>query len=800
MDLKMDSNGTRAPLEMERIDVNEDKLKITAIQSSQPSATTNLEPSLRPTVTSSFQPITTQTSNSSLQPTATQTSTSLPQPEAIPTSKASVQKASNSNHDLANSNPVPSNPNPNSNPLIRPTSARSTSVEGLRHAYAGTTVVILEDHVRRVIDALIVKIEAKKAEIHPNLAEADDIARPRKGREPEPSPLTQRQQELLGALRHKPTFNPRWLLEQLEACDSSNGEFMTELQSACEEKGVALKSKIQYKTVYGKNGASAYQHAKLTHEKVSTNVRKGFVLGPFHRHEIPFEHIRVSGIFVIAKKSKGKYRLIFNLSAPKGMSVNEGYDMNVKVRYDGFKTAVRRLAQLKRAISKRLMLIKEDIDAFYNRIPVRPHDWWQLCFRWFDINKPLPDHPYTAKDQEMLYMYRVLPFGLRASVEIAHQISRAINFLYLHRDAGITPVLPKDKYTSVVYMDDYLVGAEDGYAIQAKKRMRLLLLSAGLPVSDDPRKQAEAMIGTTKDYVGIKINTIHMTASMDASKRKTLQEQITSTLGKERTGTSQFRSMVGLMSFCAQCVLHGRTFMRRLWSALRDAGDRNTLHLDYKVKLDLRWWLEVVNKWSGVSMLMRPEPLENPPMIISTDATPTGYGLAHVDRREMCYGTFPSWAADLHINCKELITAYAVLLLWPKLPRPYVYLFTDNEAAEYAMRPDLFTGSRSSPSAAFMVVLRELYAYEAINGTVVLPKRVSTKDNVLADALSRHDFPRIDQHLQSNHLPFFQTRKLPPAFHDLLRRMLQAQRSEKKRKGRKVSFAARPQVIRQRRD
>ena len=54
---------------------------------------------------------------------------------------------------------------------------------------------------------------------------------------------------------------------------------------------------------------------------------KGRVVGPLDRREFP--DVQVSPFGVIPKKSPGEWRLIFDLSSPRGKSVNDGINLNL---------------------------------------------------------------------------------------------------------------------------------------------------------------------------------------------------------------------------------------------------------------------------------------------------------------------------------------------------------------------------------------------------------------------------------------------------------------------------------------
>jgi len=416
--------------------------------------------------------------------------------------------------------------------------------------------------------------------VHPHLDSVNDIVTMSRNDTPEPVPHSDWVAEVTRDLPDVP-FNASFLLEQLSAIPEFRNHKLLRLLRLCEpEMGLRLEQEVEARSVIAPNTASAYLHADLTHKELRKFCKKGYLIGPFHRDDIPFTHLRISPIFVIEKKTKGKWRVIVNMSAPDGDSVNDTRELTFRIKYESIKTAVQRLKELRRAVGKRLILLsKEDIETYYHRLPVRPADWWQVGIKWFDVRKPLPSKPRNHTDEEMIYLFRVLPMGAVASVELAHAISKAINFLFLHSNCLPTHAVPQHAYTSVIYIDDFMIIVTKAYATAARQRLRLLLTCCGLPLSRDPRKQDDARFSESKEYLGIVIDATHFTVSITADRRTDLLRSIKRMTSRHFILRKHFRSLIGAISFVASCVPNGRTYMRRLWDALRYAHKkRNARH------------------------------------------------------------------------------------------------------------------------------------------------------------------------------------------------------------------------------
>ena len=106
--------------------------------------------------------------------------------------------------------------------------------------------------------------------------------------------------------------------------------------------------------------------------------------------------VHISAFGVIPKQNKpGKWRLIVDLSAPEGFSVNDGIQKDLcSLTYTSVEEVVQCIIQLGRGA----MLAKIDIKHAYRNIPVHPQDRMLLGMKW-------------GGD---IYIDKVLPFGLRS--------------------------------------------------------------------------------------------------------------------------------------------------------------------------------------------------------------------------------------------------------------------------------------------------------------------------------------------------------------------------------------------------
>ena len=104
-----------------------------------------------------------------------------------------------------------------------------------------------------------------------------------------------------------------------------------------------------------------------------------------------------SPIGIIPKKNKpSKWRLIFDLSSPKGLSVNDGIATDLLSLCF---TSVDYLCSIILSVGKGAQLVKADIKEAYRMVPVHPDDQPLLAVEWANIESSLIKPFPLASDQ-----------------------------------------------------------------------------------------------------------------------------------------------------------------------------------------------------------------------------------------------------------------------------------------------------------------------------------------------------------------------------------------------------------------
>ena len=116
------------------------------------------------------------------------------------------------------------------------------------------------------------------------------------------------------------------------------------------------------------NLLSARTHPPVTAALIK-ELNRGHTSGPFLQSS--FAQLHCSPLGAVPKKD-GTYRIILDLSSPRGSSINEWIDPSLySVRYSSFDNAVKLVADL----GSNAYMAKLDIKHAFRLCPVCPSDW-----------------------------------------------------------------------------------------------------------------------------------------------------------------------------------------------------------------------------------------------------------------------------------------------------------------------------------------------------------------------------------------------------------------------------------------
>ena len=344
---------------------------------------------------------------------------------------------------------------------------------------------------------------------------------------------------------------------------------------------IGCRGACRGRTVSG-NAASCQLYPEQITDTVGGWLEKGFAAGPFSKDEVP-EGAKINGM-MCRPKPNGAVRVILNMSAPDGMSVNDGIDASE------FPTEMsstsKWLAVLNKA-GKGCQMTKADWADAYKHIWVRAADRVLQWFSWLG----------------MFFVELCLVFGTASSPGLYDRFAKVVLDLAL-----AVSKFPRDMVCQ--YLDDVCAAAPAGSAALEQFRVAYQQVAAHLGVKlaseDDPDKAfAPTTVGTV---LGVRYDTVAWTWSIPDDKLGRLNDQILAAVHAVALSRHEVWSLVGRIIHYCPLVASGRFNIHHLIKINGKAGGRNDLvPLDAGVKRQLRFWLVMLNATSGLASIPRVE-------------------------------------------------------------------------------------------------------------------------------------------------------------------------------------------------
>ena len=380
-----------------------------------------------------------------------------------------------------------------------------------------------------------------------------------------------------------------------------------------------------------RNMLSAEQNPSVVERYLQKEREAGRIVGPLPH---PIVGLQISRFGVIPKPHQpGKWRLIVDLSHPKGASVNDGIDPALcSLVYTSVDEAVDRIIQR----GRKALLAKLDIASAYCIVPVHPHD------------RPLVG--MTWKGQ--ILVDTVLPFGLRSGPKIFNAVADAL--MWVLYEEGVCSALH--------YLDDFLfVGSPQSRECESSLRLaREVCQRLGVPLALEKLEGPACSL----QFLGIILDTEQFELRLPEEKLQRLVALITQWRGKRSCTKRELLSVIGQLQHACRVVRPGRTFLRRMIDLSTTARElHHHIRLNQGFRSDLEWWAVFLSGWNGVAMMVATG--KNPPHAVLTSDASGNWGCgAFSSTGEWFQCQWPdSWKA-VHITAKELLPIVVACALW----------------------------------------------------------------------------------------------------------------------------------------
>lgn len=448
------------------------------------------------------------------------------------------------------------------------------------------------------------------------------------------------------------------------------------------------------------NLKSCMENPDMVSRKLQVELQAGRIKGPFQ--EPPFSNLRVSPIGLVPKKAPGQFRLIHHLSYPHGNSVNDFIDKNLaRVTYSSFDDAVHALLTL----GPGSLFSKTDIDSAFRLIPIHPSDHHLLGFKF-----------------NGQYYYDIcLPMGASSSCAIFERFSSALQHISE----------TKLRIRHMVHiLDDFLIIGPPVLPICQDNLVRFLAFCSqiGVPIKEEKTEHATAVI----TFMGLELDSNLMEARLPQDKLIKLRTQLTTVSKSRKVTLKELQSIIGLLNFCCQVVVPGRSFLRRLTDLTKNVSKpHHRITLNKESRRDLHAWQIFADHFNGKQLLLHKRWFSSDTLHLHTDAS-GAIGFGAILNSHWFYGTWPRCWESHDITFKELLPIVISLEIWGlQLKDQCIILHTDNAAVVHIVN------KQTCKVPVIMSLVRRLVLASMKHNILLRAEHIPGKYNLLPDLLSR---------------------------------------------------------------
>ncbi len=245
-------------------------------------------------------------------------------------------------------------------------------------------------------------------------------------------------------------------------------------------------------------------------------------------------------------------------------------------------------------------LAKSDIKSAFRIVPLRPHCYHVMGFKW----------------EQSYYFDKCLPMGLAESCKIFEIVSYAIVYI-LQEKFHIQNI--------VKVLNDFLFGEIP--KAQYRKNLYTFLAVAeyfGISIAMDKTTIDPA---TSNIFLGLCLDTKAMIARLPKAKIVIYGDQIQAALLHQSVKISELRNITGRLQFPTAVIPSGRPFLRCLID-LVSPHDKPYWHIKLHAgaRQDLATWHWFMQSYNDISIIHQPSIVESTAINLYSDVSRVGCG------------------------------------------------------------------------------------------------------------------------------------------------------------------------------
>lgn len=448
-----------------------------------------------------------------------------------------------------------------------------------------------------------------------------------------------------------------------------------------------------------KNHKSALQNSNIVSALIDKEITLGRYAGPFTSP--PLQNMTFSPLGLVPKKEPGKFRLIHDLSYPKGNAVNDFISTkNSTVSYETLDDVIK----LVKICGPGALIAKCDIEEAFRQIPVHPSDYRLLGFTW----------------NNFYYYDRCLAMGCSSSCRIFETFSRALQWL-------VKQIEPAAMVSHI--LDDFIfVGPANSVFCQEQLQLFLSICSQiALPI-----KANKTVLPCTNIIVhGLELQTLKMLTILPQEKIVKAISLLLDLSHKKKITLRELQRIIGVLNFACRAVVPGRTFLRRIIGlSMGLTKPFQHARVNKEARADAEAWLSFFKHFNGTSFFLHDPWLSSESIKLGTDAS--GHHYAGIFSSKWFIGAWPlSWLTH-NIAVKELFPIVLAIELWAhSFANKKIVFMCDNMAVV-----DIINAA-SSKDPLIMKYVRRLVVVALKYNILFRAKHIAGKLNTICDLLSR---------------------------------------------------------------
>ena len=323
-------------------------------------------------------------------------------------------------------------------------------------------------------------------------------------------------------------------------------------------------------------------------------------------------------------------------------------------------------------------------------------------------------------------MDTMLPFGLRLAPKIFNAVADTVQWQLEQR--GVEHI---DHY-----LDDFIVWGPPGATTcqDALNTMVQCCAQLGIPLATHKTVGPSSQL----TFLGITIDTSANELRLPDDKQAKLKTLVTEWGDRKACSRRELESLVGVLNHACKVVRPGRSFLRRMLNLLKSphaqyARRRATqqIRLNRDFRSDLLWWRVFTDRWNGITIATLND---NEPSVRLTSDASGSWGCGAWSGSAWLQLKWNNQAQQFPIAVKELIPIIIATGVWGEHWKGRaVCCRCDNQAVVAALN------ARSCRESHIMHMLRCLFFIEAHFQCSLHAQYINTRDNNIADDLSRNN-------------------------------------------------------------